>query len=83
MTASPISRFALTLCLGLLASPGFSQIHVAPGGDDKNPGTISRPVRTVEKAFAMARAASEKAAGDTTIAPHIVSNKTASCLFFP
>lgn len=68
MTASRISRFVLTLCFGLLASRGFSQIHVAPGGNDKNPGTIKRPVRTLEKALAMARAANEKAAGDTTIA---------------
>lgn len=68
MTASPISRFAVTLSLALFAIPGFSQIHVAPGGNDKNPGTISRPVRTLEKALAMARAANKKAEGDTTIA---------------
>jgi hypothetical protein len=68
MTAPQFSRFLLPLCLGLLASPLISQIHVAPAGNDRNPGTIDRPVRTLEKALAMARATKQKAAGDTTIA---------------
>lgn len=50
---------SLTLAVALLsASTAMAQVtvHVAPGGNDRNPGTQDRPVRTLERAQALVRA---------------------------
>jgi len=68
MTVAILRKFALLGSLGLLAVPCMAQIHVSPSGNDMNPGTATRPIRTLEKAVVLARAAKLKATGDTTIA---------------
>ncbi len=65
-----VLRFAprcLIFGVALLATPCFAQVHVSPGGDDANPGTQARPVRTLEHAVALARGLEASAAGDVTI----------------
>ncbi len=44
-------RLAVLLVLSCLVSPGLArEIHVAPAGDDKNPGTVQQPLRTLAAA---------------------------------
>jgi hypothetical protein len=40
---------ALTLLI-VSSTPVFSQIYVAPNGSDSNPGTIERPLESLQKA---------------------------------
>ncbi|WP_044333123.1 right-handed parallel beta-helix repeat-containing protein [Sphingomonas hengshuiensis] len=60
-------RAALSLGALLAATSAFAQavIHVAPNGDDRAPGSKARPVRSLERAQALVRAAS--ANGDVTV----------------
>ncbi|MDR3724339.1 MAG: right-handed parallel beta-helix repeat-containing protein [Terracidiphilus sp.] len=67
MMALILRKFALLTCLGLFAVSGVAQIHVSPDGNDGNPGSITKPVHTLEKAVVLARAVQQKAADDTTI----------------
>jgi hypothetical protein len=67
MTQTPRIPFLL-FALALLATPCLAQIHVSTAGRDANPGTQQKPVRTLERALALAQAAKEKATGDVTIA---------------
>ena len=61
-------RFLLsTLCTALIALPCFANVYVSPSGRDSNPGTLRRPVRTLEHALALARTAMATAQGDVTI----------------
>ena len=47
----------MTTMIGLAAVAGEAQVHcVAPDGDDKNPGTETEPLRTIQKAVDRARA---------------------------
>lgn len=67
MMALTLRKFLLHGCLGLLAASGVAQIHVSPDGNDGNPGSETKPVRTLGKAVVLARAMKQKAAGDTSI----------------
>ncbi|MGB6743119.1 MAG: right-handed parallel beta-helix repeat-containing protein [Terracidiphilus sp.] len=58
---------SLIVALALIAAPCFAQIYVSPAGRDSGPGTLEKPVRTLERALELARAAKTKAAGDVTI----------------
>ena len=58
---------SLIVALALIAAPCFAQIYVSPAGRDSGPGTLQRPVRTLEHALELAQAAKAKAAGDVTI----------------
>jgi hypothetical protein len=49
----------ILILLGL-ASAAAAQVYVSPRGDDANPGTQPRPVRTLEKARDVARTASNR-----------------------
>ncbi|HEY1768542.1 MAG TPA: right-handed parallel beta-helix repeat-containing protein [Terracidiphilus sp.] len=62
------TRYGLLIvgCI-LLGTQGFAQIHLSPNGSDGNPGTQERPVRTLERALALAGGSKQKAAGDLTI----------------
>lgn len=54
---------SLTLAVALLsASTAMAQVtvHVAPTGNDRNPGTQDRPVRTLERAQALVRASNAR-----------------------
>ncbi|NQT40802.1 MAG: sugar isomerase, partial [Planctomycetes bacterium] len=46
-------KYAQTLaayaCL-LLSTAGGAEFHVAPDGDDVNPGTLEKPFRTIQQA---------------------------------
>jgi hypothetical protein len=57
----------LILALALIAAPCLAQIHVSPDGRDANSGTREKPVRTLERALALAQAAKTTAAGDVTV----------------
>ncbi|HEV2484892.1 MAG TPA: fibronectin type III domain-containing protein [Terracidiphilus sp.] len=67
MTLLHFQKLALIFGLGLLVPAGFAQVHVAPAGNDGNPGTAGKPVRTLERAVALANATKRGAAGNTTI----------------
>ena len=59
---------SLTLAVALLsASTAMAQVtvHVAPTGNDRNPGTQDRPVRTLERAQALVRASNAR--NDVTV----------------
>jgi hypothetical protein len=58
---------SVIVALSLLAAPCFAQIHVSPAGRDTNPGTAQKPVRSLERALALAQAAQAKAAGDVAV----------------
>jgi hypothetical protein len=58
---------SLLFGLALVATPGFAQIHVSPAGRDGAAGTQQRPVRTLDRALALARAARAKTAGDVIV----------------
>lgn len=62
-----VRKFVLIASLGLFAISGIAQIHVAPTGNDKNPGSVDKPVRTLEKTVAMVRAKKQSAGGDITV----------------
>ncbi|MDP9050537.1 MAG: fibronectin type III domain-containing protein [Acidobacteriota bacterium] len=57
----------LMLSVALLATHCFAQIHVSPAGNDTNPGTQAQPVRTLERAVALARGQEASATKDVTI----------------
>lgn len=58
MIARTLALSAALLC----ASAAMAQVtvHVAPAGDDRNPGTQARPVRSLERAQALVRASNGK-----------------------
>ena len=64
-------RLAATMVSGAvlawatLANAQTVTLHVSPQGDDKNPGSVERPVRTLTRAQALVRAANAKA--DVTV----------------
>jgi hypothetical protein len=64
-------RLAATMVSGAvlawatLANAQAVTLHVSPQGDDKNPGTVERPVRTLTRAQALVRASNAKA--DVTV----------------
>ncbi len=64
-------RLAATMVSGAvlawatLANAQTVTLHVSPQGDDKNPGTVERPVRTLTRAQALVRASNAKA--DVTV----------------
>ena len=66
-----MSRFlkisSLILAFPLLAAMCAAQIYVAPSGRDGNPGTRQKPVRTLDRALALAQAAKAEASGDVTV----------------
>jgi hypothetical protein len=66
MIAKAVHRLTLAAAL-LTATSAFAQVtvHVAPGGDDRNPGTVAKPVRTLERAQTLVRASNAK--GDVTV----------------
>jgi Right handed beta helix region/Fibronectin type III domain/Protein of unknown function (DUF1565) len=66
MSRLPLTS-SLLLAFTLVASPCFGQIHVSPAGHDSFSGTRQKPVRTLERALALARASHAKAAADVTI----------------
>jgi len=59
---------SLIFAAALFATPCLAQIHVSPEGSDAGQGTQQRPVRTLERALALAQTAKAKATGDVTIA---------------
>ncbi len=58
-------RNVLTILLLATAAP--AQIYVAPHGDDSNPGTESRPIRTLNHARDLVRARNRALAADLTV----------------
>jgi hypothetical protein len=67
MGVLPSPSRCLILGAALLATPCFAQIHVSPTGNDANPGTQARPVRTLQHAVALAHGLEASATGDVTI----------------
>jgi hypothetical protein len=59
---------ALALVALILPALLRADIAVSPAGDDANDGTVDRPVRTLGRAQALARAQSRAGPGDITIA---------------
>ncbi|UIJ44326.1 right-handed parallel beta-helix repeat-containing protein [Sphingomonas cannabina] len=53
------------LCLATAAQAQDATIHVSPQGDDRAPGSAARPVRSLERAQALVRAANAR--GDVTV----------------
>jgi hypothetical protein len=51
----------------LLATAAWAQIYVAPHGDDSNPGTESRPIRTLNHARDLVRGRNRALAADLTV----------------
>ena len=49
------------------ALPAASTFYVSPAGDDANPGTKARPVRSLERARDLVRTVNQKAASDITV----------------
>ena len=47
--------FTAGLMLSANAAAAQTMIHVAPGGDDRNPGSAARPVKTLPRAQALVR----------------------------
>ena len=59
MNSFPRSTLATLIAALLLAAPAAAQaaeLHVAPSGNDANPGTRSAPLRTVQRAADLAQA---------------------------
>lgn len=50
-----------------LASHAIAQIHVSPHGNDSNPGTLTRPLRTLQKARDLARTRNRRMTADLRI----------------
>ena len=67
MTSRCFALRLLLLGFGLLPGQCIAQIHVSPTGNDDNPGTSARPVRTLQHAFALAREQEKSATRDVTI----------------
>lgn len=61
MIANAARRLTLAAAF-LCASTAMAQVtvHVAPAGDDRNPGTQAKPVRSLERAQALVRASNGK-----------------------
>ena len=56
MNRKPFSiLLAMVLSLALPAASQATQIHVATGGDDKNPGTAEKPLGTIQRAAELAQ----------------------------
>ncbi len=49
-----INNFILLLLFIILNATIFSQIYVAPDGNDSNPGTIDQPFESIQKAQELA-----------------------------
>lgn len=62
-----LSCLSLFFGWALLAPQCFAQIHVSPRGDDINPGTEERPIRTLAHAAELARSMKRNARGDVTL----------------
>ncbi len=56
---------ALAGLMGSTSALAQATVHVAPNGNDRAPGTAARPVRSLERAQALVRAAN--AGGDVTV----------------
>jgi hypothetical protein len=67
--AITISTFALVWTATAMAAQTPVVLHVSPQGDDRNPGSASRPVRTLTRAQALVRASNLKADVTVEIAP--------------
>ncbi len=67
MTASSFAPRLLLIGFALLPCQCIAQIHVSLNGNDANPGTQARPVRTLQHAFALARVQEKGATKDVTI----------------
>ena len=67
--AITISTFALVWTATAMAAQAPVVLHVSPQGDDRNPGSASRPVRTLTRAQALVRASNLKADVTVEIAP--------------
>lgn len=63
LAATMVSGAVLTWAA--IANAQVVTLHVSPTGDDKNPGTVERPVRTLTHAQALVRASNAKA--DVTV----------------
>ncbi|WP_184719866.1 DUF1565 domain-containing protein [Caulobacter sp.] len=63
LAATMVSGAVLTWAA--IANAQVVTLHVSPTGDDKNPGTVERPVRTLTRAQALVRASNAKA--DVTV----------------
>nr|WP_314466815.1 right-handed parallel beta-helix repeat-containing protein [uncultured Novosphingobium sp.] len=68
--ARRIARLLALLAAGASALPAIAQeraveVHVSPQGDDRNPGTAARPVRSLPRAQALVRRSNAKA--DVTV----------------
>src|SRR6185312_10748918 len=60
----PLALSAALLSFPLAAAPAF---FASPAGDDANPGTADRPVRSLARAQGLVRAALPAADGDVTV----------------
>jgi len=68
--ARRIARLLALLAAGASALPAIAQeraveVHVSPQGDDRNPGTAARPVRSLPRAQALVRRSNARA--DVTV----------------
>lgn len=59
----PLARILAAMWLLLFAAGAQAELHVSPSGDDQNPGTAERPLRTLARARDLVRSAE----GDATI----------------
>ncbi len=66
---SPVCRWPLFL-FALATAVSAAEVHVAPGGDDRNPGTAARPVRTLSHARDLVRALNAARPDDAAIVLH-------------
>ena len=61
-------RFSLGLGLALMTSwPARADLWVSPAGDDANPGTEARPLRTLERVRDLVRTLNRDLTGDLTV----------------
>ena len=61
---------SLLVCLlgyPILSRAQPSSYYVSPNGDDANPGTVSQPFRTIQKARDAVRAQNQSMTGDITV----------------
>ncbi len=65
LTCGGLATLALACLSPALAQEGGRTIHVAPTGNDRNPGTQARPVQTLPRAQELVRAAN--AQSDVTV----------------
>jgi hypothetical protein len=60
-----------------MSAAGAQEFHVAPNGNDANPGTAAAPLRTLAGARDAVRKVNKGMTGDITVSIHNVQNDPA------